>query len=434
MAAGQKLTRWQLQFAVLLSGQAFSLLGSGLVQFAIIWWLTRETDSTIVLSVSTIVGLLPVILLLPVAGVVVDRVNRRLVMMAADAFIAVVTLLMAVLFTAGVLEVWMIYLLLFLRSAGSAFHMPAFESAVPLIAPEHHLVRTAAMTQMLRSGVNLAAPMLGALLIEFTTLPNILLIDVVTAGMAILSLAPIAIPDLPSAEGPGITLSGYIRDFTLGLRYVYYWKGLLALIVVFSLSNFLLAPLLSMMPLIITRHFQGGAREYGFFEMALAAGIIAGSLTLSISGGFRRKMVSINLSQIICGIAIASIVLVPARSFYLVLVLAAICGIMSAFVNSPVTAILQAKVDKDMQGRVLSIVSVFCMLSMPLSLAVAGPLANLVGLMRIVYIPGLISILVGILCFFIPSLMHLEDRRPAVPANNAAAGDSGLTPAGPEER
>src|SRR5512133_1657368 len=188
--------KWKWQFTTIITGQAFSLIGSGLVQFSIIWWLARETDSAVILSVSTIMSLVPIILLSPVAGVVVDRYNRRLVMMMADAFVALVTLLMAVLFIAGKLEIWLIYLLLVLRASGSAFHQPAFEAAIPMIVPEQQLVRTAAMTQMLRSGINIIAPLTGALLVEWVPLPNILLFDVITAGIAVLSLSMIAIPDL----------------------------------------------------------------------------------------------------------------------------------------------------------------------------------------------------------------------------------------------
>ncbi|MCK9251766.1 MAG: MFS transporter [Clostridiales bacterium] len=427
MAKGRNSFTWQLKFSLILGGQAFSLIGSGLVQFSIIWWLTRETDSTVILSLATITGLVPVILLSPLAGVVADRINRRLVMIMADAFVALVTLVMAVLMILGYQPIWLIFVLLFLRAAGSAFHQPAFEAAIPLIAPEIHLVRTAAVTQILRSAISFLAPLMGALLIEWLPLAQILLIDVVSAGIAILLLLPSRIPSVSQSDRPGHPLAGYMQDMKIGIQYVLRWKGLLALILVFGLSNFLLAPVLSMMPLIITRHFNGGAREYGLFEMALAIGVIAGSLSLSIWGGFKRKIVSINIAQIICGLGLAGIALVASDRFWVVLVLIAICGLCSAYINSPATAIMQAKVDKEMQGRVMSIVTVVCMVSMPISLAIAGPLANVIGLMPIVYIPGLISTLIGIACFMIKPLMRIEDRR-------AAGPDPAALPAGVPEQ
>ena len=206
------------------------------------------------------------------------------------------------------------------------------------------------------------------------------------------------------------SIRSYFTDFMSGMRYVYRWKGLMALIIVFGLANFLLAPMLSMMPLIIARHFQGGAREYGLFEMALAGGVIVGSLTLSIWGGFKRKIVSVNVAQILCGLILSFIAIVPENKFYLVLLATLLTGVTSSYINSPVTAIFQSKVEKAMQGRVMSIVTVVCMISMPLSLAIAGPLSDVIGLMPLVYIPGLISTAVGIACFLIPPLMHIEDH------------------------
>ncbi len=413
MAKLNKPHKWVARLSIIMTGQAISLLGSGLVQFSIIWWLTSKTGSAVVLSLSTIMGLLPMILLSPFAGVAADRFNRKEVMILADGFIALVTLIMSIFLTFGYQKVWMIYILLFLRSAGSAFHQPAFESAMPLIAPKEQLVRVAAITQMLRSGINLVAPMLGIFLIEILPLQTILLFDVVSASLAILSLAAIQMPDLLSAlSDHHATVKGYLSDFMTGMRYVYRWKGLLVLIIVFGLSNFLLAPMLSMMPLIISEHFHGSAREYGFFEMAFAVGILIGGLALSVWGGFKRKIISINIAQVICGLILASIVLVPPQRFYLVLLATATCGITSAFINSPATAIFQSNVAKEMQGRVMSIVTMVCMLSMPLSLAIAGPLAGIVGLMPIIWIPGLISTIVGIICFFIPNLMKIEEQNP----------------------
>lgn len=399
---------WMSRFLFILIGQGVSLLGSGLVQFAIIWWLTRETGSAIVLTVATIVGLVPMIALSPWAGVVADRFNRKKVLMLADGFIAAATLLMAVLFLFGKLEVWLIYILLALRSTGTAFHQPAFDAAVPLIAPHEQLVRVSAMMQMIRSGVNLASPMLGALLIEMVSLPVVLMVDVVTACIAILLLLPVPIPNVHDTAAPPASARGYLRDLREGVRYVLHWRGLTILILIFAFSNFLLSPLLSLMPLIVREYFGGGAREYSYFEIAFAIGLIFGSLSLTVWGGIKRKIVSINLAQIICGLALTAAGLARPDMYDLVLMAIFICGITSAYINSPAMAIVQTQVDKEMLGRVMSIISTVCMIAMPISLAFAGPLAHVVGLMPIIYVPGIISALIGLVCFLIPSLMNIE--------------------------
>lgn len=413
MAKAHQTRSWLSRFLLILVGQGFSLLGSGLVQFAIIWWLTRETGSPIVLTIASIVGLVPMILVSPWAGVVADRFNRKRVLILADSFIATATLLMAVLFYMGQLEVWLIYVLLALRATGSAFHQPAFDAAMPLIAPPEQLVRVSAMMQMIRSGINLVSPMLGALLIEVFNLPTVLLIDVVTAFIAVLLLAPVPIPDVHDPSSMQSSARGYLRDLQEGIRYVRRWRGLSILILIFAFSNFLLSPMLSLMPLIVRTYFGGGARHYGYFEIAFAFGMIAGSLSLTVWGGFRRKIVSINLAQIVCGLALTAAGFAQPDQYPIVLASIFVCGITSAYINSPAMAIVQTQVDKEMLGRVMSIISTLCMIAMPISLAFAGPLADRIGLMPIVYVPGLISALVGALCFAIPSLMGIEKTRTA---------------------
>jgi DHA3 family macrolide efflux protein-like MFS transporter len=400
---------WLGRFLFILIGQGTSLLGSGLVQFAIIWWLTRETGSPIVLTVATIVGLVPMIILTPLAGVVADRFNRKNILILADAFIALATLLMAVLFLIGHLEVWLIYVLLALRASGSAFHQPAFEAAMPLIAPANQLVRVSAIMQMIRSGVNLVSPLLGALLIEIISLPLVLMIDVVTALFAVFMIIPVPIPDVHEVGSSTRNVRGYMHDMREGIRYVLKWRGLTILILIFAFSNFLLSPLLALMPLIIREYFGGGVHEYSYFEIAFAIGLIIGSLSLTVWGGFKRKIVSINTAQIICGVALTISGFAAPDAFELVLLGILICGITSAYINSPAIAIVQSQVDPEMLGRVISIISTLCMIAMPISLAFAGPLAHVIGLMPMVYVPGIVSALVGVLCFLIPPLMNIEN-------------------------
>jgi len=416
---------WISQLSVVLTGQVFSLMGSGIVQFAIIWWLNAAYPSQpSVLAIGTIMGVLPVILFSPLAGVIADKYNRKKVMIVADACIALVTLIFFLILpndgsSSALLSKNTIYILLFLRAAGSAFHQPALEAAMPQIIPKEQLVRGAAITQMLRSGVSMLAPMLGAILYGMMqNLRFILLIDVATAAVAILSLLLIELPDLARSGQHQTGLRDYLHDLQLGYHYVFRWKGLRALIIMFALANFLLAPVLAMIAKVITVYFSGDASSYAFFEMALAVGLMLGSLSLSVWGGTQRKIVIVNAAQILCGLFIASIALIPATSFGLVLAAAAMIGISSAYVNSPVMAILQAHVDKAMLGRVMSVGSMLCSLAMPISLIIIGPLSDWmianpdIGLMPVIWLPGLLSTLLGVICFFLPSLMQIETHVP----------------------
>ncbi len=156
------LTNWKKRFFLIWTGQAFSLLGSGLVQFALVWWLTRTTGSATVLAGATLAALLPEVFLGPFAGALVDRWNRRLVMIFADAAIALVTFGLVILFWQGNIQVWHVFVALFIRSLGGAFHWPAMQASTSLMVPDDQLARISGINQALRGGMNIIAPPLGA--------------------------------------------------------------------------------------------------------------------------------------------------------------------------------------------------------------------------------------------------------------------------------
>ncbi|MGE5437857.1 MAG: MFS transporter, partial [Syntrophothermus sp.] len=178
------MDNWKKTFLIIWSGQAFSLITTALVQFSIIFWITKETGSATVLSFAAIAAILPNIIFGPFIGVWVDRYSRKMIMVLSDYFIAFFSLVAAVLFYYNVIEVWHIYVLLVLRSAGSAFYMPAMQAVTPLLAPEEQLMRVNSVNQSLFSASNIAGPALGAVLISFFSMEVIMLSDVLGAVIA----------------------------------------------------------------------------------------------------------------------------------------------------------------------------------------------------------------------------------------------------------
>jgi DHA3 family macrolide efflux protein-like MFS transporter len=220
--------RWAAKFFTIWTGQAFSLLGSALVQFALVWWLTRTTGSATVLATATLVALLPQVLLGPLAGALVDRWNRRLVMIVADTSIALATIGLALLFWSGDIQVWHVYVLMFIRSLAGAFHWPAMQASTSLMVPREHLSRIQGLNQMLQGGMNILAAPLGALLLEVLPMQGVLAIDVVTALLAVLPLLFIAVPQPQrSAEAqPHASKPSVWQDLKAGFRYVWSWPGM----------------------------------------------------------------------------------------------------------------------------------------------------------------------------------------------------------------
>ncbi len=423
---GQKSIR---SFMVLWSGQAVSLFGSQLVQFALIWWLTQETGSATVLALASLVGLLPQVLLGPFAGVLVDRWSRRWVMLAADVTVALATVVLALLFSTDQVQLVHIYVILFVRALGGTFHWSAMQASTSLMVPSDELTRVQGMNQMLQGGLNIVAAPLGALLIATLPVQGILAIDVLTALVAIGTILVIPIPQPPqdrAAPEAGEAWQTFRDDLVDGLRYVRGWRGLLILMGYAMLINMVLVPSSSLVPLLVTDHFGGTAWHLGALESAIGLGIVVGGLLLSVWGGFRRKIVTSLVGLIGLGIGVILTGVAPASLFTVALVGMAITGIMSSITNGPIMATIQSTVDPQMQGRVFTLIGSAAGLMMPVGLLLAGPMADTFGVQAWYVMGGTITILAGISGFFVPSLLDLEDTTWKAPADVPApvvAGD-----------
>ena len=223
-------SKWQARFFTIWTGQTFSLLGSTLVRFALIWWLTERTGSATVLALANLAAFLPIVVLGPIMGTLIDRWSRRWIMVVADGSVALLTGVLALLFWLDLIQVWHIYLLLFLRSVGEGMHEPAMDASTTMLVPNEHLTRVAGANQVRRSLTFLSGPVLGALLLEVLPIQGVLAIDVLTALPAILPLLFLDVPQPAPAQAPdGEASSGWqamARETREGLRYVWNWRGL----------------------------------------------------------------------------------------------------------------------------------------------------------------------------------------------------------------
>lgn len=400
---------WMKKFIPIWSAQIFSLLGSGLVEFALIWWITQKTGSAAMLTTATLVALLPQVFLSPFAGALVDRWNRRKVMILADAIIALFTLSLAILYAFDLVQVWHIFVVMFLRSLGGIFHWPAMSASTALMVPEKHLSRVAGINQALRGSLSIIAPPLGALLMSVLKFYQVISVDVITAIIAITPLLFIRIPQPVRADAQQmVTPSSLWKDLVEGFRYLKTWKGLLYLTMVAAVLNFLLGPAGTLSPLIVTRHFQKGVWELSLLDSIMGVGVVVGGLLLGAWGGFKSKIVT-SLSGVVgLGFGIFVFGIAPANMFWLAVVAMGVLGFMSPIANGPLQAIMQSRVPAEMQGRVIGVTSSICTAMMPLSMLIAAPVAEFLGLRVWYWLGGGLVMLIGASAFFMPAIRALE--------------------------
>jgi MFS transporter, DHA3 family, macrolide efflux protein len=404
---------WARPFFMIWTGQAFSILGSQVVQFALIWWLTSTTGSATVLATASLVGLLPQVFLSPLAGALVDRWNRRITMMAADSTVALATLVLVLLFWSGHGEIWHVYVLMFVRAMAGSFHWPAMQASTSLMVPKEQLSRIQGINQMLNGGMNIASAPLGALLVAVLPLHRVMMIDVFSAMLAVLPLFFVAVPQPPrtrEAEAGGAVPSVW-QDFAAGLRYIRGWTALVLILGLATIINLFLTPASMLVPLLVTRHFGGEAMHLAWMQTASGVGIIAGGLLLSVWGGFKRRILTSMLGLLVMGGASLAMGLMPANAFLPAVGVMLILGLSNPIVNGPLFAALQACVAPEMQGRVFTVIISVAAAMSPLGLLAAGPVADRLGVQIWFLAGGAITGLMAVGSLFVPVLMNFEDGR-----------------------
>lgn len=402
------MNNWKKKFIIIWSGQLFSILSSSIAQFAIVLWISLETGSAEVLSFATIAALLPQVILGPFAGVFVDRWSRKWTMILADSFVALCSAVIALLFYLDVIEIWQIYLLLMLRSAGSAFHAPAMKSSIPLLAPEKELTRIASINQTIQALCNICGPVLGAALIVSTNMSVVMLLDVVGAAIACTSLLFVFIPNPEKTETE--TTNNVLRDMKDGFIAIRSNQGLKWVMVTEILITFFIMPVVALIPLMTLKNFSGTAYQVSLIELLFGSGALVGGILLGVWNPRVRKVVMINLSYVIVGVSIFITGMLPPSAFIIYAIMAVVQGISMPFYSGPFTALLQTQIEVSFLGRVFSLFDSISLLPSLLGLLATGFIADAIGIANVFVICGIAIVMTGILAFFIPSIMNLERK------------------------
>lgn len=401
---------WKRTFSIIWVGQFLSLVSSSAVNFAIIIWMSLEYGSAEVLAFSAIAALLPQALIGPFAGVYIDRWDRKKVMIFADAFIAFCTFLMAINFYLGNESLIFIYILLGLRSIGAAFHMPAMQASVPLLAPEDQLLRIAGINQMIQSISSVAGPALGALAIGLFPIGYVLWLDIIGALLAIGSLLLVHIPNPVYDQLQKASVQQAFADIKLGLKDITKNPGLSWLFTYSVILTFCIMPVAIMFPLLTLNHFGGGKWEMSLIEVIWGVGMLVGGGLLGLFKSAIRKIILINIASILLGATLALSGFISGDLFYLFVFLTALGGLSAAIYNAAFTTILQEEISADKLGRVFSMYYSIAIIPSVIGLVFTGAVADWIGINLTFIILGSMISVIGLVSFFTSALMKLGNK------------------------
>jgi DHA3 family macrolide efflux protein-like MFS transporter len=381
---------WKRNVTIFLVGQTVSLLGSMLVQFAVMWHLTILTRSGAVLMMSIVFGMLPQAFVSIFGGVWADRYPRKLLIIAADTTIAVATLGLALLMLAGVDDLWVIYAALAVRSTFAGIQTPAVSAMVPQIVPTSQLLRINGINQSIQSGMMLLAPAVAAAIYANFEIVAVFFVDVVTALIGVGLLLFVTVPRLVrSDDGEG--RPGYFTDLARGMRYIAHHGPVKWLMTLFAVTMVLVGAPSYLTPLMVARTFGPEVWKLTANELFWAAGMLLGGMAMAVLGTRVTNRVALIVGTIVAvGTFTAGLGL--STNMWVFFVLGLLIGVGFSLMSAPSMTILQETVEPEMHGRVFGFVGIVMTVAMPLSMVVFGPLADRFSVQVLLVVAGVLLV------------------------------------------
>lgn len=382
--------RWLRHTVLFLSGQAVSLFGSMLVQYALTWYLTLTTKSGWVLALAMVFGSLPQALISLFAGVWADRHNRKLLIIGADLTIAATTLVLALLMAAGNMQLWLILAAMAIRSLGAGVQTPAVGALLPQLVPASHLMRVNGINSSVQSGLSLLAPALAAWLYAVFGVQSSLFVDVVTALVGVGFLAVIPVGRVVRTQAP----EGYVADLRSGLSYLRGHRVIRRVLVFFALVFLLVVPPSWLTPLMVARSFGTEVWKLTITEIGFSTGMIVGAAVLAWWGGMRDRMRMMLLASLAFGLL--SIGLGLSQQLWVFVGFTVGVGLAVPFFSTTATTLIQEQVESEFVGRVFGIMHIVIALAMPAGMVVFGPLADVFSVEAVLVASGILTICVAL--------------------------------------
>jgi DHA3 family macrolide efflux protein-like MFS transporter len=406
---------WKRNVGLFLSGQTISLFGSMLVQYAVMWYVTFETRSGFAVALYAVAAFLPQGIVSIFGGVIADRMNRRVLVIIADASIAAVTLVLAVLMVNGFTDLWIILLAVAVRSVGAGVQTPAVQAMIPQIAPPDQLMRVNGIFQTIQSAMALLAPAAAGAVFGLFGLVPLFFIDVITAVIGIVFLAFVTVPTLASIASK---TSSYREDLVEGMRYIWHHPVVRWLLMVFAIIFLLTVAPSFITPLLVARTFGTEVWMVTVLEIAFSVGMLLGGVLVSTLLAKRSRIGLILFSTF--GFAVFTIALGLSPNLWVFYGFMFGFGLLVPLFSAPFMTLVQETVEPEMHGRVFSYVGIVMALATPIGMLVFGPLADVISVQLLLVIGGVATILVIVVAILLPS-GRAAMRAASTPAPEPAA-------------
>ncbi|HNS03749.1 MAG TPA: MFS transporter [Anaerolineae bacterium] len=422
-------------FIVVWLGQIASVLASSMSQFGLTIWMFEETGSALAMGMMQVAFITPFLLLSPIAGVMVDRYNRKLMMMVSDFAAIVATGSVFILLALGRLEVWQLYVAAALNGIGNTFQWPAYSAAITTMVPKEQYSRANGLMSLMEAGPGVLAPLLAGALLPLIGLAGILSIDVVTFFFAIGALLVVVVPQPVRTAAGQEAQGGLLHEAVYGFKYIFKRPSLLGLQMIFFFGNLFFGIAFTLLAPMVLASTGSNSVVFGAVQSAGAIGGVLGGVIMSTWSGFKRRVNGVLLGWIISSVGLMLVGAGQGLTIWLPAIF--LTSLVSPLVNTSNQAIWQSKVAPDVQGRVFSARRLIAWFTNPISPIIAGAMADFVfepamstdtalaaafgplvgagpgaGMGLIMVLCGFLGLLVPVIAYFIPAIRNAETILP----------------------
>ena len=401
------MKNWKRNFFTIWTGQAISKFSSSVLQFAMIWYLTDTTDSAAVVSFAVFLAFFPQAILGPISGVVIDRYNRKMIMILSDVLIALIGLVMAIAGYMGSLETWMILMVLFLRTVGTAFHSPCMQAVTPQIVPSDQLTKCAGYSQALTSVSDIFSPAAAALLYQIWSLETIVMLDVFGALCACATLAIAQIPKLERKEER--KKAKMTQEIMEGFQVLRHNKGVFYLAMITGLYTIALMPVSALFPLMSMSYFGGTSTHASISEILFSVGFMMGSVVLSAWGGTKNRVYTIFGSYMLMAGSLLFAGMLPTNGYWFFAACSWLIGFSGPFYWGTYTPIIQTHFKGEYLGRVLTLTGCFRYFFGPIGLGVESIISEYFGINTWFTVGGVLVLISALLILLIPAVRKCDE-------------------------
>ncbi|AKP64311.1 MFS transporter [Levilactobacillus koreensis] len=400
---------WRHNIYLFLTSQFLSGITSMVVQYAIIWYLTKQTGSATVLSLATLLGMLPMVLLSPFVGPFVDRWNKKGLLIVPDVIAAIFAIILSIVGTLqATFPLWLIFISLLVRSIAQTFQMPTIQSLLPTMVPTDQLTKINGQLGMVQSANMIISPALGAFLFAIVPMNYLILVDVLGAIIGISLLTFVTIPEHPVIDEKVHVLA----DAKFGLNKLRNTRGLWAITMIGAAFTLMFMPAASLYPLMTMGYFHGTVGQAGLIEVIYSVGMLGGGAIIGLFGNWRDRMKPIFWATIAMGVTFGGSGFLPGNQtgFIWFAILNVLAGTMTPFYSTLLMAMIQQSFPPDQLGRVLGVLNSLTSVAGPVGLIFAGPLADAIGVEKLFIIGGVGSLLCGLAMWLMPSAREYDQQ------------------------